>query len=440
MVQGTMGYQFQNWATTYSCEPELYFEPTTVEEIRQILELAKLRNKRVKIVGCGHSPSDIACTDNYLVRLNKLNRILQVDKERKWVTAEAGMLLSDLNEKLDALGLALSNIGAVSDVALGGVIGTGTHNTGIQHGILATQIVAMTLMTAAGETLECSNTVNREIFQATRLHLGSLGVVLNLTIQCVPAFKIHLQQFPKTLTEVLGDLDTHLKQSEYFRFFWFPHTDKVTVFYADRTNKPIKTTSSWFWNYAIGYYLLEFLLWISVFFPRLVPWINRLFYWLLYSAKAEQVKRSDKAFNFDCLFKQHVSDWALPIKQTGTALEQLKDWLDNNPNMRAHFPVEVRFVRADDILLSPCYKQDSCYINIIMYRPYGKEVPREGYWAMYEEIMKRNGGRPHWAKAHSLLRQDFEKIYPAFHKFCSIREELDPSGMFLNNYLEKTFF
>ncbi|XP_048457351.1 L-gulonolactone oxidase [Rhincodon typus] len=178
----------------------------------------------------------------------------------------------------------------------------------------------------------------------------------------------------------------------------------------------------------------------STFFPRLVPWVNRFYYWLVYSAKVKQVKRSDKAFNFDCLFKQHVSDWSIPIMQTRPALEQLKNWLDSNPNVQAHFPVEVRFVRADDILLSPCYKQDSCFINIIMYRPYGKEVPREQYWAMYEEIMKRNGGRPHWAKAHSCLRQDFEKMYPAFHKFCSIREELDPSGMFLNNYLEKTFF
>ncbi|XP_067901718.1 L-gulonolactone oxidase isoform X2 [Heterodontus francisci] len=378
MVQGTMGYEFQNWATTYSCHPELYFEPTSVEEVRQILELAKQRNKRVKTVGCGHSPSDIACTDDYFIRLNKINRLLQVDKEKKQVTVEAGMLLSDLNEKLVTLGLALSNIGAVSDVTIGGVIGTGTHSTGIQHGILATQ--------------------------------------------------------------VLNDLDTHLKQSEYFRFFWFPNTDKVTVFYADRTDKPIKTSSSWLRDYAIGYYLLEFLLWISTFFPCLVPWITRLFHWLVYSAKVEQVKQSDKAFNFDCLFKQHVSDWAVPIKQTRTALEQLKEWLDSNPNVRAHFPVEVRFVRADDILLSPCYKQDSCFMNIIMYRPYGKELPRERYWAMYEEIMKRNAGRPHWAKAHSCLRQDFEKMYPAFDKFCSIREELDPSGMFLNNYLEKAFF
>uniref|UniRef100_UPI00398E92C4 L-gulonolactone oxidase-like n=1 Tax=Pristiophorus japonicus TaxID=55135 RepID=UPI00398E92C4 len=261
-VQGIAGYQFQNWATTYSCVPQLYFEPGSVEEIRQVLELAQQRSKRVKIVGRGHSPSDIACTDDYLIRLNKLHRLLQVDKEKQQVTVEAGMLLTDLNEELASLGLALSNIGAVSDVAAGGVIGTGTHNTGIQHGILATQVVALTLMTAAGDVLECSDTVNGEIFQAARLHLGSLGVVLNVTIQCVPAFNIHLKQFPQTLTEVLNDLDTHLKQSDYFRFFWFPHTDKVTVFYADHTDKPAKAASSWLWDYAIGYYLLELLLWI----------------------------------------------------------------------------------------------------------------------------------------------------------------------------------
>ena len=32
------------------------------------------------------------------------------------------------------------SLGAVSDVTAGGVIGSGTHNTGIKHGILATQV------------------------------------------------------------------------------------------------------------------------------------------------------------------------------------------------------------------------------------------------------------------------------------------------------------
>lgn len=43
-------------------------------------------------------------------------------------------------------------------------------------------------------------------------------------------------------------------------------------------------------------------------------------------------------------------------------------------------------------------------------------------------------------QAHSCTRKDFEKMYPAFPKFCAIREKLDPTGMFLNAYLEKVFY
>lgn len=43
-------------------------------------------------------------------------------------------------------------------------------------------------------------------------------------------------------------------------------------------------------------------------------------------------------------------------------------------------------------------------------------------------------------QAHSCTRKDFEKMYPAFSKFCSVREKLDPTGIFLNAYLEKVFY
>lgn len=43
-------------------------------------------------------------------------------------------------------------------------------------------------------------------------------------------------------------------------------------------------------------------------------------------------------------------------------------------------------------------------------------------------------------QAHNCTRKDFEKMYPAFPKFCAIREKLDPTGMFLNAYLEKVFY
>uniref|UniRef100_A0A8C5PDD5 L-gulonolactone oxidase n=1 Tax=Leptobrachium leishanense TaxID=445787 RepID=A0A8C5PDD5_9ANUR len=264
MVVGRGGYRFQNWAQTYGSNPELYFQPTSVEEIKEILDLARQRSKRVKTVGGGHSPSDIACGDDFMVRMDKMNKILKIDKDAKQVMVQAGVLLSDLNKELDKCGLALSNLGAVSEVAAAGVIGTGTHNTGIHHGILSTQVVALTLMTASGEILECSQSENPEIFQAARLHLGCLGVILSVTLQCKSSFNLQETHFSSSLQEVLDNLDNHLKSSEYFRFFWFPHTDKVSVFYQDPTDKPPSSKSNWFWDYFVGYYLLEFLLWIRL--------------------------------------------------------------------------------------------------------------------------------------------------------------------------------
>lgn len=201
MVHGYKGVKFQNWARTYGCYPEMYYQPTSVEEIREVLALARQQNKRVKVVGGGHSPSDIACTDGFMIHMGKMNRVLKVDMEKKQVTVEAGILLADLHPQLDKHGLALSNLGAVSDVTAAGVIGSGTHNTGIKHGILATQVVALTLLTADGTILLCSESSNAEVFQAARVHLGSLGVVLTITLQCVPQFYLQETSFPSTLTE-----------------------------------------------------------------------------------------------------------------------------------------------------------------------------------------------------------------------------------------------
>ena len=55
-------------------------------------------------------------------------------------------------------------------------------------------------------------------------------------------------------------------------------------------------------------------------------------------------------------------------EKTKEALLELKAALENNPKMVAHYPVEVRFARGDEIWLSPCFQRDSCYMNIIMYR------------------------------------------------------------------------
>lgn len=41
---------------------------------------------------------------------------------------------------------------------------------------------------------------------------------------------------------------------------------------------------------------------------------------------------------------------------------------------------------------------------MLCFRPYGKNVPYEEYWAAYEKIMLEAGGRPHWAKVITFFK------------------------------------
>ena len=53
--------------------------------------------------------------------------------------------------------------------------------------------------------------------------------------------------------------------------------------------------------------------------------------------------------------------------------------------------------------------------------------------------MKNYGGKPHWAKTHSLNKQELEQLYPKWNDFSEVRKRFDPQGVFLNDYLEKIF-
>lgn len=66
------------------------------------------------------------------------------------------------------------------------------------------QVVALTLLMADGTLLECSESSNAHVFQAGRVHLGCLGVILTITLQCVPQFHLQETSFPSTLREVLA--------------------------------------------------------------------------------------------------------------------------------------------------------------------------------------------------------------------------------------------
>ncbi|OZJ03764.1 hypothetical protein BZG36_03071 [Bifiguratus adelaidae] len=430
--------KIQNWAKTFQSAPELYFEPRNEEEVYKILESARRTGKTVRVVGSGHSPSDLALTNDYMVNLDKMARVLNVDKDRHQITVEAGMRLHELHQVLKDNGMALSNLGSISEQSVAGLISTATHGTGIKFSSLSTMVVSITLLTSTMRTITCSDTEYPEYFHAAQCSLGALGVITRITLQCEPFFRLEAIQTPSKLDPILDRFDQIVHSAEHVRIWWFPHTQNCVVWKANRTTNPVDhQTDSWTRDTLVGFHLYQFALNLSRFAPSTIPYLTRLIYNVVHKPLRRVVDDSYKIFNFDCLFPQYVNEWAIPYEKAPEALGRLDTFIQES-NLRVHFPVEIRFVDADEnVWLSPSYGRKTCYIGVIMYRPYHNPVPYKKYWAGYEDIMRSLGGRPHWAKAHSQTPEQLAKVYPKLHDFMRIRKELDPSGMFWNQYLHR---
>ncbi|KAF8968705.1 gulonolactone oxidase Lgo1 [Flammula alnicola] len=432
--------RFTNWGRTFTCTPHAIFEPENEFQCELILELARREGKTVRVAGVGHSPSDLACTTEFMLRTTKLNRVLEVNTEKRYVVAQSGIILNDLHAQLAKNNLAMMNLGSISEQTLGGVVTTATHGSGVNYGVISTNVMALSLLLADGSRITCSRNEHADLFLASICGLGATGIILSIQLEVEPAFRLKESQKPLPFDDVVRDMDKLIHSAEHVRFWWFPTTDTVIYSQANRTNEPKKPAGSWWWHSFLGYHVIQFLLFIARYITVLNLWIGTFACWLV-KGDTVGVDDSYNIFNVDCRYPQHTTEWAVPYENAQACLREFHDYLHKemqDPHgIRPHFPVEIRFSAADDIWLSPSYGQLTCWIGIVQYKPYGFNVPYRKLFQAYEDIVVRHRGRPHWAKAHRLQPDGLQKLYPHFNDFRRVIDRVDPDGVFRNEYVQR---
>ena len=86
--------RFTNWGRSFTCTPAAIFEPENEFQCELVLELARREGKTIRVAGVGHSPNDLACTSQYMLRTTKLNRVLEVTRSHLCVCSGALICLS----------------------------------------------------------------------------------------------------------------------------------------------------------------------------------------------------------------------------------------------------------------------------------------------------------------------------------------------------------
>ncbi|KAI8972568.1 L-gulonolactone/D-arabinono-1,4-lactone oxidase [Trametes punicea] len=434
---------FTNWGLSYTCTPLSVFEPETEDQCRLVLELARREGKTVRAAGVGHSPSDLACTAGFMLRTGKLNKVIEVNVEKRYVVAQAGIILNDLHDVLARHGLAMRNLGSISDQTLGGVVTTATHGSGIEYPVISMDVLALVLLLADGSRVRCSREEHPDLFLASICGLGCTGLVLEITLGVEPAFRLKEVQENYSFDSVVRNLDSIARAAEHVRLWWFPQADVVRVSSSDRTSEPRNPVGTWLWHSLVGYHLLQFLLFLARYVPILNIWTGRFMAWLVRN-RTVTVDDSHRVFNIDCKYPQYTTEWAVPYDHAQACLRAVRTWLEREfadpSGLRPHSSIEIRFSAADDIWLSPSNGQRTCWIGLVQFKPYGLNVPYRKLFARFEDIMIRYGGKPHWAKTHPFGPDELRKLYPRFDDFVGVLEAVDPHGLFRNPYVQRHIF
>jgi len=426
--------RWQNWSGSVQGTPRQIARPTSIDELVRSIGTYGREGRYVRIVGSGHSFTPLVQTDDVLMTLDGLQGIESIDSERGTVTALAGTSLKRLGEELFARGLAQENLGDINVQSIAGAISTGTHGTGGSFGSLSTQVTGLTLVTASGELLECSPEHNPDIFKAAQVSLGALGVIAKVTLRVVPAKRLHFQGRREKLAECLDNLERYKQENTHFEFFWFPYTELVQAKFLNETSEPPSKITLWGnFNKIV---LENGVFWLISESCRRVPKFSKTACKIAGQsiASVDEVNYSHLIYSTPRMVRFNEMEYNIPAEHARAVMQEIEECI-NRYQFEVNFPLEFRFVLADDIWLSPAYQRESAYIAVHMYRG----MPYQSYFQHIEEIFKRYQGRPHWGKMHTRTAQELAALYPRWLDFQRIRAQLDPQGMFLNDYLRKLF-
>lgn len=423
---------WKNWAGNVRCRPVRLLKPSSIEEVIEVVRTGIKDGHTIRVAGSGHSYSPIVSTDGILLSLDKLQGIENVDPKTNEATVLAGTKLRSLGNLLWDQGMAMSNLGDTHAQALAGAISTATHGSGITLGSLSTQVAGFTLVTAAGELLECSPQQHPEIFKAAQVSLGALGIIVKVRLKLLSRYKLREVRRQRDLESVLAEVGKSIREHRHFEFWYWPDTSRVSVRARDITDAPITETA--FSRFMEDIVFENGALWLfsvmSDMIPSLADTISRLSAKL--DTEGENVDRSYRILATPRLVRLTEMEYAVPVEAGPDCLHEIKAFIDQS-DVPINFPIQYRYVAADDAYLSPFYKQDSALIDLQQYIG----LPNEEYFKAGEAIFKKYGGRPHWGKLHHRTADELRELYPMWDKFHEIRRSLDPNNVFMNDYLRR---
>ncbi|MPR35700.1 D-arabinono-1,4-lactone oxidase [Salmonirosea aquatica] len=413
----------KNWAGN------LTYSTGQLDQAKSVAEAQELVKKydKVKQLGTRHCFNKIADSDDRFVSLVGAPEDIVIAADGKSVTVNAGIKYGELSPYLHEKGFALHNLASLPHISVAGAIATATHGSGEKNGNLASAVSGLKMLTANGDLVTLSREKDGENFNAAVVHLGALGVLTEVTLDLQPTFLMTQYVYQNMPIAQLKDHFDEIQASGYSvsLFTNWQSQDIAEVWVKQRADAPQMDQKEWLGATLATQNLHPI--------PELSaenctaqmgvpgPWYERMPHFKMGFTPSSGDELQAEYF----LPRQHAVDAIMAIARLGN---QVGPYLLTS---------EVRAIAADNLWMSPCYKQDCITIHFT-WKPDWPGVSK--LLPIVEKELAPYNARPHWGKLFAMAPADLQKHYPRLPEFREVAKHYDPKGKFRNAFLEKNVF
>lgn len=431
----------RNWAGNQTLLPRggKLLQPSNEEEVVELVRAAAKNARRLHMIGSGHSWSSVAAAapgDGDLVSLDCMRKLLEIDADALLVTVEAGIKLHELISGLSDKGFRLPITGSVTAQSIAGAMSTGTHGSSMIHGNLATLAQRIRIVDGLGGVRDIC--AQDPLFPAVSVSAGCLGIITQVTLRIVPAFGLVEESFAVPWNDLLEQAAELASSAEFVKFWWIPGSEKVQVYRYSKTDDQeavkrgarTRGLERWIDTNIFHAAVLPVLTRLSLVIPAWLPVLNKAIDTLVL-ADGRKTGPPELMLTTPMPLAHREAEYALHVDQTAEAMRRLRHIIES-AQLRVDLIAEVRFVAADNNLLSPAFGRPSVHVGA--YTIY--EPDADVYFSAFEEAMLELGGRPHLGKEATLGFARLRDLLPRdnIERFLAAAHELDPQGLFTNSW------
>lgn len=421
IIKGAViGMLERNWGGNYRYHSIGLYAPETVEQAQELVAAGQV----VKSLGSRHSFNGLADTEGVHLSLERLNRVLWLDKERGKVTVEGGIRYGELGSYLHKHGYALRNLASLPHISVAGACATATHGSGDRNGSLATEVDALEIIKSDGELISLSREEHPDTFPGAVVNVGALGIVTKLTLNVVPAYEVSQTVYEGLPLAKLEDSLDAIFAGGYSVSLFTDWQDSLfnQVWLKRQHAEDVSYPSHYFGAKASAVKLHPVPGFASINCSEQLsvpgPWHERLPHFRMDFTPSAGEELQSEYF----VAREHAYEALCALDRLRARISPLL------------YVSEVRTVAADDLWLSPYRGQATIGIHFT-WKPVWDEVRQ--VLPLIEESLERWSARPHWGKLFTMGPEHLQPLYEKLGDFRSLAERFDPEGKFHNSFLER---